>query len=280
MKTYILSLDESGMADPKTYKYSPYFIVSGCITDVETNADFRIHLSQVKFSTWKENWPDIHLRSQLYTYDKDKNIKSPSDKMGNFCRDLNKFFRRDYLYLLSCLIDKEKAFVSKNVELPKGRRKMKYLWDQKLMYSLSYRYILQNFLRFLVVRNAYGKITAESSTDQQDIILYKEFFNLQTNGIEESDISHKETKKRLSLLSFVTKHNKDPEEEIADIMGFAARLKFQLSNKKTKIENLGDYDKMILSSFEKNLLDLGNIKNDSRIKKIASQIKPFVIIPS
>jgi len=288
--SYTLSIDESGYSDPKTYKNSPVFVLSGCIVDDRNVASFREHFNQIKFATWKEKWPGVLMRSFniglgrgvfIELYDFDKNGKrNPNIKMSIFCRDLRRFYKRNYFKLIICLIDKEKAVKTKTITLNKGKKKMKYIWSQELVYRLTYRNLLKNFLCFLVARDSSGKILAEASSDQQDIILYKEFFGLQSMGIPKLDISHDEVKKRITSLSFVTKHNKDPEEEIADAMGYAARLTFELKRKTRKEEDLNVYEKMIVQAFNRNLLNIATNRKDKRLKKISKIINSFTMIPS
>jgi len=288
-KSYTLSIDESGQSNPKSYKQSPFFILSGCVIESNQVDDFKEHLNQVKFATWKERWKQVRLRSwdigegkglfrKLYNFGEDHS-KEPNQYMTTFCRDLRRFYKRSYFKLFSCCTDKEKAVKTKYVSLKKGRKKMKYIWDQNLIYKLSFQEILENFLCFLVARNATGRITAEASSDQQDIILYKEFFKLQNQGIPHLKITHLEAKQRLTSLSFVTKSNKDLEEEIADSMGYARRL-YEETNNGIKIkEELNIYEQMILQAFYNSLLVVPKKRADIKIQKISRRINAIISLP-
>lgn len=290
VRNYTLSIDESGSANPASYKVSPYFVLSGCILSDFNFSKFKEHLNQVKYATWKEQWNKVLFRSYnigkgkgffsvFYNKDSSSGDLIPNQKMISFCRDLRRFLKRRYSDLITCLVDKEKAFRNKTITLKEGKKKMKYIWSQEIVYKLSFKEILRNFLLFLVSRNAKGRIVAEASTDQQDIVLYKEFFTLQRNGLAELKIDHKEVKERMSSLSFVTKHNRKLEEEIADLMAYAATLRFRLGKKIIKKNKLNLYDTMILQGFEKNLLKVLTNRPDKRLKRISKAINPYTIIP-
>lgn len=199
--------------------------------------------------------------------------------MTSLCRDLRKFFKRRYCDLITCLVDKEETYKNKTVTFKKRKKKMKYIWTQELVYKVSFREILKNFVLFLVSRDAKGQIVAEASTDQQDIVLYKEFFTLQRNGLAEYKIGHKEVKERMSSLNFVTKHNRRVEEEIADLMAYASTLRFKLTKKIIRMDELNIYESMILQGFENNLLKVLSNRPDKRLRKISKAINSHTIIP-
>lgn len=289
MQNFTLSIDESGYSDPKSYKISPYFILSGCIIEESVKPDFYLHLNQIKFTYWKDKWKKVFLRSinigkgngyfsLLYNLDSKTNKKVPNEKMQFFCNDLRRFYKRNYFNLISCIVNKQKAFTEKTIEFDSGKKRMKYIWSQENVYRLTFKELLKNFLCFLVIRNAKGKIIVEASTNQQDIILYKEFFTLQTNGLLHLGIDHNETKERISSLNFVTKHNKDPEEEIADSMGYAGKLYFMTQNGIKSEQELNIYDLMIRQAYERNLLKIVE-KNDVRLRKICKAISSYIVIP-
>lgn len=215
----------------------------------------------------------------LYDTNPVDKVRKPNEKMIIFCRDLKNLFKKSYFELVSCVLDKEKAFVKKNVVLEQSNKKMKYIWSQENVYHLTYRHILRSFVYLLVIRDAVGKICVEASSDQQDIIIYKEFFSLQANGIPELDISHEEVKERLSSLNFVTKHNGDIEEQLADLMGYANKLKFLLDKKLKKESDLNQYDKMILKALKSRSLNISANLSIPRLKRISKELKPRVIIP-
>lgn len=270
---------------------SPLFVLSGCVIDERAIGEFREHLNQVKFATWKEQWKKVSLRSaeigrgdgffrKLYDIDPTTRERVPNEKMDLFCRDLRGFFKRKYFSLLCCVVDKQKAVKEKVIVLPKGKKKMKYIWTQELVYKLTYREVLRNFLYFLVARKSCGKILAEASTDYQDIILYKEFFSLQSGGVLELDVDHTEVKERIPSLSFVTKYNRDPEEEIADMMGYAARLCFEIENGIKSEEDLSNYDRAVHKVFKENLLKVAKNRSDKRLQRISRVINPYIVLPS
>jgi hypothetical protein len=289
---YTLSLDESGQASPENYKDSPLFIVSGCIIDSRYVTPFKQHVSQIKYGTWRENWNKVYFRSAdigkgvgyfsvLYDKNPSNGTLVPNDNMKTFCRDMKKFYNRKYFDIISCIIDKERAFKEKYITFKSGKRKkMKYVWSQDTVYKYTYKTILESYMCFLVARQAKGDIVAEASKQKQDTILYHELFNILHNGIPDKNIDHEEAKERMSSLNFVTKQNKNESEEIADLMGYAARLKFEMTMGKRKYANLTDYEKMAVKALEDNTLLVNTKYSDKRKNKIAKSIKGLVIIPS
>jgi hypothetical protein len=290
LRKYTLFIDESGYANPKSYKKSRYFIISGCIVDSREVKNLKEHLNQIKFAHWREKWHGVLLRSadiglgkgrfsELYNLDENKE-RTENSKMFTFSSDMRKFFSKSYFNVITCLIDKEQAVKNKKISLNKGNKTMKFVWDQKLVYELSYKHILRTFLSLLVLRKAKGKIMAEASSDNQDIILYKEFFSLLSNGISDLEIGHLEAKERLSSLNFVTKKDDDyVEEQIADLMGYASKLYFREKNKLDKDRKFKNYEKMILQAYKHRLLIITEGGSDKRLKKISKNIEPYIVIP-
>lgn len=261
---YTLFIDELGESSPKTYTYSPFFILCGCSINREKRNELSQYLDHIKFKYWDSI--DIVLRSSEIGK-KEKNFqifKKDPILFQKFIKSIDYFLSISPLVLLGVIVDKKEAF-KKN-------------WAQKTVIKESYNAIFANFIRLLSAQNAKGEIVQEASTPLQDITIYEIFFNYQSQGLPNENISDKEVKERLNSLSFVTKKHMDAESQLADLLSHGLKLEYKIRHKSITLASLNSYEKMIRKWARNKLYEIP--KNIGSRKKLKYQkFQSLTILP-
>lgn len=255
-KKHYIFIDESGTSDVKSYQTQPYFTLIGLVIGENNREKLKIDFEDLKLKHFGSKKYVIHgteIRRFLKT---DKKIK-------NFSIDLNKFLKKHNFFILSTIVNKEKAF--------------RLGWAKITVLNRSYRLLFSNLLKFLVAKNLKGQVVSEASNSEQDIIIYQNFFHYLVNGISNLCISPQDSKKHLTSISFVTKLNNDSEEQISDLYGICPKIKEELKNKTKTIEQLNPIQKVLINSFENKLFVGRATKKDKA--KLYKAINPLVEMP-
>jgi len=259
MRLVSLFVDESGNANPQV-KASPCYILCGCLVKAESRDNLRIKADQIKFKYWGRT--DILLHS-----------REISRKEGDFSvlKDPKIFrsFKKDLFHLLSTG-GYQVFIVLTDKNLAKKRN-----WNELKVYNESANEMVRNFvLSLLAIPKCRGRLVIESATGQKDFTFHKAVSHYLANGIPETKTSFGEVQGHLTEITFVTKKNHDIEEQIADLLAYAAKLKFL----KKKPDDMDDYEKRILDVLESKLFTI-NPKTGEKKKKYHSRIESFKILP-
>lgn len=259
METYKIYLDETGMADPKTWDKAPFFTICGFVMHQKNRKDFAEDIENLKLRYFGKK------AYILRGADIKRDLKRLKRSQQNFSKDLYSILIRYHFFLLYVVVDKEKAF--------------KKSWDSTHIYKRSYRIILSNLTKFLIAKKYKGEVIAEASKPEQDIHIYKALFHLIANGIQRLTILHNEVKQHLTCLSFVTKLNNDPEEQMADLFGECGKLQMLLDNNLLLESDLDPLDKVLMKIFRQRIFKKhANIKQKRKLE-LYNNINPFKIIP-
>jgi len=231
MKQYCLYTDELGEYSPKTYKKSPLFIITGCIVEANNALKVKHTLDLIKYKYWSNTKITLHSRD-IGKKEKDFSIfKGNLSLFNSFTKDLYTIISTSNTSILGVAIDKEKSF-------HKG-------WGAEKVVKEAYGAIYKNYIRMLVSKKAIGTLVQEASTPFQDIKIYEKFFEYQSKGLVNENITHQDVKKRLTSISFATKKDSNSLTEIADILGYGLFLNQMISQKRMKNSGLNRYQKMI-----------------------------------
>lgn len=257
MDTYCIFIDESGWADLKASSQSPYFTICGIVIK-DTN---RVKLAQ----DWKKLKLKYFKKSDyiLHKVDLRKDLGSKT-KITSFSSELDRILKQHSFFLLLSIVDKKKA--------------INFSWQNKTVYERSYRTIIGNLIKFLIAKNAIGKVHAEASNVQQDIFLYQSFFHYIANGIPALKIKPYDVKKHLTSVSFVTKTNNDPEEQIADLLGTCGRIASDIKNQRIIESSLDEIDLILYKTMKRTLFKGTTALKTSKIK-LYKNIEAFAELP-
>lgn len=260
MDSFTIFLDESGWADLKEVKKSPYFTVCGVVVKEISRAGIKRDLEKIKEKYFGSKHYVLHsarLRREL---------KNDPKKIASFAVDLEKFLKSHNFFLLVSVVDKAKA--------------IQYSWINKTVYERIYKDILGNLIKFLIARKSIGHIHAEASTVHQDIFIYTNFFTFIANGLPALSITPDDIKRHLTSLTYVTKINNDAEEQIADLFGYCGTLQIRMNKKEIDLSSLDEIDQVLFKIMQSKYFQV----DPSRVlkplkKKLYKSIVPFSVLP-
>lgn len=258
MLIYNIFIDESGSANPNSYIQSPYFSLAGVMINDLHRDKLKTEMNNLKLKYFGRKSYVLHSSELRY------HLKKRNKSLKDFAADLEKVLSGCYFSLLYVIVDKEKAY----------RRG----YDATKIYDQTYMVLLANMLKFLVAKQMRGQIFAEASNASQDIHLYNAFFHLIRRGIDKLHINHEQAREHLTCLSFVTKPNNDPEEQLSDLFGIYGRVKLDIGKKKRQLADLDPLEKVIYRLGEKRIFKAVAAK-EKRKAELYSKINGFKILP-
>jgi hypothetical protein len=256
IKLLNLYIDESGNASPKSTA-SPYYILCGVMITTGESIELKNKADHVKFKYFDRTNIILHSRD-IGRGDGDFKILAKNNTINQFRSDVINLLRQGKYQLISVLVDKSR--------IPKN-------WNEKSIYKLTAETIIKDFIQALLAQpNCKGKILIESATSEKDFYYHKSAVKFLSAGIKELRIPFNEVQDKLTEISFVTKKNNDIEEQIADLLTYGIRVKY--NSKKSP------------SSYDKKLIEVVNEKlfkchpnTGIKKKRYHSKIKGLTIIP-
>ena len=259
MKNICLFIDESGSGNPRTGG-SECYIVCGCLVFDHKRDELKIKADQIKFKYWGRTDIIFHSK-EIGRREGDFKLLKDRKIAENFYSDLFNFLSTANIQLLVALVDHKKA--------------QKNNWNSQKVYKETADILIKNFILSLLAGGEIkGKLIIESATAEKDFIYHKTAGYYLSNGIKELGISFKDIQNILTEISFVTKKNHDIEEQIADLLAYAAKLKF----KKIKQAEMNPYQLGITKVMNAKLFRM-NPDTGARKKKYYEQINSFKIVP-
>ncbi len=256
-ESYQLFIDELGTASPKDHQ-SQFYILSGCSIPEVARPELRRVADMIKFKYWGRTDIVFHSR-EIGRRENDFNILSDKKIRANFFVDLEKFLMGGNFKMFYVLVDKDQARA-------KG-------WNDIKIYKETTSAILGNFLLTLLTSNAHGKIVIESASAQKDFYFHKSFGEYASQGIPILGVPYSKVQDMLTSISFVSKKNYDIEEQVADLMAYAAKCRH--AKVKGKV---GSYEEMMLRVFDKKVFKVP-IKAKIKKMKYFKKIDPFLVLP-
>ncbi len=259
MKNLCLFIDESGSGNPKA-GHSECYIVCGCLVADYKREELKIRADQIKFKYWGRTDVVFHSK-EIGRREGDFKILKDKEIEKAFYSDLFGFLSGSSVQLFMALVDHSKA-VKKN-------------WNSQKAYKETADIVIKNFiLALLASGDSKGKLIIESATAEKDFIYHKIAGYYLSNGIKELNVSYGDVQNVLTEVSFVTKKNHDIEEQIADLFGYGAKLKFM----KKKQSEMNPYQLGITKIMNTKLFKM-HPETGARKKKYYEQIDSFKIVP-
>ena len=251
-----LFIDELGSPSPQAKSQSIY-ILCGILLSEYTRQSLEIISNQIKFKYWNRTDVVFHSRD---IGRKQGNFSILNDKKlsGNFEKDLLQFLMHGQYSLFSVVVDKRK--------IPKN-------WNEITIYKRTSREIIKNFIFALLAQRTKGKLTIESATAEKDFYYHKSAGYFLSNGFPEYGIGYSDIQNVLTEVSYVTKKNNDIEEQIADLLAYGIRLKYE--KKKTTASK---YGQRLIKIVEDKLFKV-NPQTGTKKMKFYSKIKSYITIP-
>ena len=258
MKLLNYFIDELGSANPKSIQ-SKLYILSGILVASYAREALKIKADQIKFKYWNRTNIVFHSR-EIGRKEGDFAILKNNEINQNFTKDLMMFLDQGNFQLFGVIVDKSK--------LPKN-------WNEKTLYKKTSLIIIRNFLCALLAQNnVRGRLIIESATAEKDFYYHKTVGHFLSNGFKELKISYQHIQDVLTEISYVTKKNFDIEEQLADILAYGLRVKYESQEKK----DLSNYETELVIIVNKKLFSM-HPNTGVKKKRLYSQIKSFAVIP-
>jgi len=256
---YKLFIDESGTANPKDLS-SDIYILSGCSINKSECQKIKVFADQIKFKYWGKTDVVFH-SNEIGRQEGDFSILKDEKIYKNFLEDLSNFLSYSNFKMFFIIVDKKKAREAG--------------WDDKKVYKDTTLFLVRNFLLILLTSDSKGEIIIESASAEKDIFLLQALGYFWGAGIEALNIKHETVKNTVSSVSFVTKQNNDIEEQIADLFGYAAKLKYF---QKQKIKFKSDpYEEIVLKAINKKIFKIPRQAGQGKLR-LFSEVEPFLIL--
>ena len=257
---YVLFIDETGTASPLDV-HSSYYILAGCAVLESERIKLRQWADHIKFKYWGKTDVVFHSR-EIGRKENDFSVFGRAKLFHEFLADMEDYLSKYKFFTFCVIVDKVEA-KAKN-------------WNDKKIYKETSEALLKNFLCFLMSQNARGKIVIESATAEKDFYFYKALSSYLGNGIPRLHISHSQVKNTLTSISFVTKNNFDIEEQLADLLAFAAKCKYMDQQKVTYPKNT--YEELLLRILKKRLASKTHLRNSQKPKYV-KYLDSFEVFP-
>ena len=257
MKLINFFIDELGSASPKATQ-SKLYILSGIMVTSQSREQLKIKADQIKFKYWDNANIIFHSR-EIGRKEGNFRILKDDKINNNFSKDLIRFLHQGSFQLFGVVIDKTK--------IPKN-------WNEKTLYKKTSEIIIKNFIfSLLAQQNCRGRLIVESATAEKDFYYHKTAGHFLSNGFRKLGIDYQQVQNVLTEISFVTKKNFDIEEQLADILAYGLKLKYE----KSKNKKLTDYEIKLIKVVDKKLFNMPP-NTGIKKKKLYSQIESFKVI--
>ena len=240
MKHYKLFIDESGTSD-LIHKESDFYILCGCVINIQNRENIKISADQIKFKYWRKTNIIFHSK-EIERNEGDYSIfKGKKSLKKEFIKDLFSFLQRCSVNLMMIIVDKKLA--------------KKRGWNQIKVVKETSRSLIFHFIIFLLSNTNYrGSIIIESARSWKDAYYLKDFdYFLSPISSKKNNFNHQEVRSALTSLSFVTKHNHDIEEQIADLFAYAGKCKYQKENLRKKFQS-DSYENKLINILDKKIM--------------------------
>jgi len=255
-----LFIDETGTANPLDTA-SEIYVLSGCSIKKDESRDLKIFADQIKFKYWGRTDIIFHSR-EIGKKESDFVIFKNQKLFNEFLHDLENLLSSQKFKMFFIIVDKVMA--------------RKVGWDEKKIYKDTTLFLVRQFLLILLTTDMNGEMIIESASAEKDVYLLQAFGFFLGAGLIDLKIKYETIQNILTSVSFVTKENHDIEEQIADLLGYAARLHYLKLQKKEM--PAGPYEDMILKSFNRSLFRVPQATQPKKVS-LFTHVEPFLVIP-
>lgn len=264
MKTcFELFVDELGTANIKS-KNSDIYVLSGCAVDEVQRENLKIKADQIKFKFFGRTDIGFHSRDMGLHGGDFVIFRKKLELWKEFLKDLFKFLTDGQYVLFAVVCDKKLAG-------EKG-------WNSVKLIKATSRKLIYHYLSWLFgLKRGSGKITIESATAEKDRYYLNEFAYFLSPGCKELSVSFRDVQTVLTSISFVTKHNDDIEEQLADMFAYAMRCAYLRESGQAAFK-VGSYEDRLIKIMKLKLFIKPKLAKERKMK-FYETIQPFCILP-
>jgi hypothetical protein len=251
-------IDELGSASLRSTQ-SSHYVLSGIMVSAQGRQMLKIKADQIKFKYWGDVDVIFHSREigrKLGSF----SILNDAQTDKNFTQDLIRFLKTGPYQLFGVVVDKSKV--------PKN-------WNEITIYKKTAEEIVKSFIFALLAQSdCRGRLIIESATAQKDFYYHKIAGYYLSNGFKKLKVDYQQVQQVLTEISFVTKKNYDIEEQLADLLAYGLKLKYE----KRPDKQVTDYERRLIDVVECKLFKM-HPNTGKKKKRLYSQIESFKIIP-
>ena len=265
MRYYDLFIDESGNVNPVDKKTDAY-VLCGCAVEKDQRIELKTRADQIKYKYWGRTNITFHSRDigkrsgQFDIFQNKKQLQLYKE----FLQDVFAFLKEGNYTIFVVVCDKSLA--------------RKFGWNSIKVTKSTARVLFYHYIVWLLgLKNDKGKITVESATAEKDRYYLNEFSYFLSPGCRELSVEYTRVRSVLTSLSFVTKHNSDIEEEIADLYAYAASCRYYRQSGKDTYKT-GTYEDHMIRALEKKLFTKPRFAKENKMK-FYEAIEPFCVVP-
>ncbi|OGD63601.1 hypothetical protein A2160_01915 [Candidatus Beckwithbacteria bacterium RBG_13_42_9] len=258
-----LFIDELGNVNPVDTK-SDIYVLCGCAVEKFQREVLKTKADQIKFKYWSHTEVVFHSRELGIKGNQFEIFKGKKKLREDFLSDLFQFLKQSQFTIFVIVCDKSKA-------KQKG-------WNSTKIIKTTGRKLFYHYISWLLgLKRGSGKITIESATAEKDRYYLNEFSYFLAPGCRELSVDYRKVQSILTSISFVTKHNADIEEQIADLFSYAAKCKYLRLSKQQSFK-VGTYEDKIIRLLDLKLFRKPRFAREFKMKFYES-IDPFCILP-
>jgi len=261
-RIYELFIDELGQANPVS-KQSDIYVLLGCAREEGQRLRLKILADQIKFKYWGRTNIVFHSREIARNEGVFSVFSKNKLKKNEFHQDLFNFLKQSSIVVFVIVCDNQLA--------------RKQGWNSIKEIKETGKWIFYQFITWLLGNNSKGKINIESATAEKDKYYLSTFSYFLSPGNKELNVDYKRVQELLTSIAFVTKRNHDIEEQLADLLAYAAKCKYLRLTKKQTFK-VGSYEDRIIKILDIKLWHLPKLAGEKKMK-FYKTIEPFCIIP-
>lgn len=264
-KLYELFIDELGQANPIS-KQSNVYVLLGCAMEENQRSQLKAYADQIKFKYWNRDYENIVFHSKEIARSEGvfSIFAANKQKKAEFYNDLFGLLKFSNIVVFAIVCDNELA--------------KKNGWNSIKVIKETGNLIFLQFIAWLLgLTGVRGKITIESATAEKDRYYLNTFSYFLSPGNKQLNVDYQKVRNLLTSISFVTKRNYDIEEQLADLLAYAAKCKYLRLIKKQTFR-VGSYEDRIIRLLDTKLWRLPKSAKEKKMKFFKT-IEPFCIIP-
>lgn len=220
---YKLYIDESGKNTLSNIQsFAPHFCVGAVMVNTNSTSggpDFiRRRGDEIKFKYWGHRAQTVLRGNDIRRWDGDFSIfsRDPARKQ-EFQADILQYMDSAGFRFIWVGVNKSNWIQANPPIAHAVANGFSLLSYEKKLTQMLFEEMLEIYVSHLRRRNYHGQIIVEASDKRQDEDLLAVYNKLMFNGLLKNGWSNVDIRERLTCISFVTKKNKDPETQIADM---------------------------------------------------------------
>lgn len=226
---YRFYIDESGKPDLRNIDpLRPHFFLAGVIVHNNSRQELKIKADQIKFKYWGHTNIVFHAQAIRQITEDFQIFKNPDCKftIDDFYKDFSNLLNLNYKIGIisinkSVYIQTKPELQNALLRLPNTQKNSNWfkmvIGYEKNLLKMAATELLTMYIYYLNIKKARGEVVVESCSEAQDMDIFSSYNKILISGFPPFEMNTQAVRQKLTGISFVTKHNHDIEEQLADI---------------------------------------------------------------